>query len=56
MKVIYQGGQAEIERKKSRFIAHVASASSVGEAQAFIADMKRQYWDARHNCSAYALL
>ncbi len=55
MKVIYQGGQAEIERKKSRFIAHVAPASSVGEAQAFIADVKRQYWNARHNCSAYII-
>ena len=55
MKLIYRGGQAEIERKKSRFIAHVAPAASAEEAQAFIAETKKKYWDARHNCSAYVI-
>ncbi len=55
MRVIYRGGKAEIERKKSRFIAHVAPVTSVQEAQAFIAGRKKQYWEARHNCSAYVI-
>jgi len=28
---------------------------SEGEAAAFIAEMKKKYWDARHNCSAFAI-
>ena len=54
-KIIEHGGSAEIEEKKSRFIAHVASAGSEEEALAFIEAKKKQFWDARHNCYAYVL-
>lgn len=54
-KIIEYGGTAEIEEKKSRFIAHVAAASTEEEALAFIESMKKKYWDARHNCYAYIL-
>ena len=50
---IHTGGTGEIEEKKSRFIATVAPVSSEEEAAAFIASMKKKYWDARHNCSAF---
>ncbi len=53
MKTIYSGGEGEIIEKKSRFIATVQSACSEEEAARFIAEMKKKYWDARHNCSAY---
>ena len=53
MKTIYSGGTAEIVEKKSRFIATVRPAASEEEAAAFIAETKKKYWDARHNCSAF---
>lgn len=52
-KAVYKGGTGEIVEKKSRFIAHVARASTVEEAQQFIDKIKKEYWDARHNCSAF---
>lgn len=54
-KCIYEGGQGEIEEKKSRFIATVKSVTSEEEATAFINEMKKKYWDARHNCSAFVI-
>ncbi len=50
---VSRGGQGEITEKKSRFIATVRPVASEEEALAFIAEMKKTYWDARHNCSAY---
>lgn len=55
MKTVYAGGEGEIVEKKSRFIATVRPVSSEEEAVAFINEMKKKYWDARHNCSAYVL-
>lgn len=55
MKVVYQGGEGEIVEKKSRFIATVRPVESEEEATAFIAEMKKKYWDARHNCSAFVI-
>lgn len=52
---VYQGGQGEIVEKKSRFIATVLPVETEEEALAFIAEMKKKYWDARHNCYAYVI-
>ena len=52
---LYSGGSAEIEEKKSRFIATLQPVASEEEAAGFIARMKKQYWDASHNCSAFVL-
>lgn len=54
-KIIYEGKQAEIVEKKSRFIANVRAVWSEEEAVAFIDEMRKKYWDARHNCSAYVI-
>lgn len=54
-KTVLTGGQGEIEEKKSRFIATVSPIASEAEALSFLAKMKKQYWDARHNCYAYTL-
>lgn len=51
-RVLLEGGQGEYEEKKSRFIATVRKCESEAEAAAFIEEMKKKYWDARHNCSA----
>lgn len=54
-KAVFQGGRGEIVEKKSRFIAHVQAVETVDEAQEFIEAVKKQYWDARHNCSAFSV-
>lgn len=54
-KIVYKGGQGEIVEKKSRFIATVRPVSEEEEALAFIEEMKKKYWDARHNCFAYVI-
>jgi len=54
-KIVYEGGEAEIIEKKSRFIAHVKKTDSVEEAEAFIVECKKKFWDARHNCSAFVI-
>ena len=54
-RIVYRGGTGEIVEKKSRFIATVIPITSEEDALAFIEQMKKQYWDASHNCSAYTL-
>lgn len=54
-KTVYRGGEAEIIEKKSRFIATVKPVKTEEEAIAFIETMKKKYWNATHNCSAYVL-
>lgn len=54
-RVLIEGGQGEYEEKKSRFIATVRKCESEADATAFIEEMKKKYWDARHNCSAYCI-
>jgi uncharacterized YigZ family protein len=50
---VFKGGQGEIVEKKSRFIATVFPISNENEAIDIIEQMKKKYWDARHNCYAY---
>lgn len=54
-KSVYTGGTGEIEEKKSRFIAHIEPVTTEEEAVAFINAKKKQYFDARHNCSAFVI-
>ncbi len=54
-KIINTGGSGEIIEKKSRFIATIIPVSTEEEATAFINSMKKKYWDARHNCSAFCI-
>lgn len=54
-RVVYEGGEGEIVEKKSRFIATVRPIETEEEAVAFINGMKKKYWDARHNCSAFVI-
>ena len=52
-KIVYEGGEGQIEEKKSRFIATVRPVKTEEEALEFVAAMKKKYWNATHNCSAY---
>ena len=55
VKLVYKAGCDEIVEKKSRFIAHVFPVSNEEEAATYIEQMKKEYWDARHNCYAYRI-
>jgi putative IMPACT (imprinted ancient) family translation regulator len=48
-------GSQEIVIKKSRFIGHARPVESEDEAVAFIEELKKKFWDATHNCSAYLI-
>ena len=48
-------GEAELSEKRSRFLGHVRMVESEDEARAFIVEMKKKYYDARHNCWCYAI-
>lgn len=53
MYTIRQDYQKEIVIEKSRFICTLKKVATEQEAQDFIKAMKKTYWDATHNCSAY---
>ena len=48
-------GEAEFTEKRSRFLGHLRVAETEDEARAFIAEMKKKYYDARHNCWCYSI-
>ena len=48
-------GEAEFQEKRSTFLGHVRPVETEDEAKAFVAAMKKQYHDARHNCWCYLL-
>lgn len=45
----------EIVIEKSRFICTLKKVSTEEEAQEFIKAVKKEFWDATHNCSAYVV-
>ena len=53
--ILLKPEEGEYEEKKSKFIAHINSINSEQEAADYIAEIKKKYWDARHNCYAYIL-
>ncbi len=53
IKTITNNGYAEIVEKKSKFITNVSPAKTEEEAKTFIEDIKKKYYDARHNVFAY---
>ncbi len=54
-KTVYEGGSGEFVMKKSRFIASVLPVETEEAAIDFIESLKKKYWDASHNCSAYII-
>ncbi|BBH24787.1 YigZ family protein [Paenibacillus baekrokdamisoli] len=54
-KTVRQLGSKEIVIKKSRFIGFGKPVATEAEAIAFIEEMKKQHWNATHNCSAYMI-
>lgn len=54
-RTVYQNGEGRYEEKKSVFLAAVRHVTSAEEAASFVEEMKKKYWDARHNCYAWVL-
>ncbi|MCP6682246.1 YigZ family protein [Bacillus nakamurai] len=52
---VKEAGEHEIVIEKSRFICHLRRVASETEAQEFIQRIKKQHWNATHNCSAYLI-
>ncbi|WP_102026675.1 YigZ family protein [Salirhabdus sp. Marseille-P4669] len=52
---IKQSGSHEIVIQKSRFIGHVKRTETEEEAQQFIQQIKKEHYNATHNCSAYMI-
>ena len=53
--VPYQEAESEFVEKRSRFIGHVWPVDSEDQAQELIRRVKKQHYDARHNCWCYLL-
>lgn len=53
--VPYQDAESEFVEKRSRFITHLWRVESEAEARSRIEEMKKKYYDARHNCWCYLL-
>ena len=54
-RVPYQVAETEFTEKRSRFIGHLLPVETEEQAREFIAQMKKKYYDARHNCWCYLI-
>lgn len=54
-RVPFQAAESEFTEKRSRFIGYVQPVETEEEARAFIARIKKQHYDARHNCWCYII-
>lgn len=54
-RTVYEGREAEIVEKKSRFIAAVQPVKTEEEALAFIEKIRKKHWSAKHHCFAYTI-
>ena len=53
---IQDKGKAEIVEKKSKFIANLYYVENKEQAENKIKELKKKYFDARHNCVAYRVI
>ncbi|HJG85838.1 YigZ family protein [Pseudoflavonifractor capillosus] len=50
-----EAAEAELVEKRSRFIGQVRPVETEEEARAFVEQVKKKHYDARHNCWCYRL-
>ena len=56
IKTIKSNSEGTIIQKKSKFIANTFYVESIEEAEKIIEDVKKKYYDARHNTYAYRII
>ena len=54
-RVPFENGESEFTEKRSRFISHIWRVETEAEARERIEEMKKRYYDDRHNCWCYLL-
>ncbi len=54
-KTVHREAQDEFTEKRSRFIGYIQPVTTEEDALAFVARIKKQHWDAKHNVYAYVL-
>ena len=52
-KTIKENVQTEIVEKKSKFISNFFYVENINDAEEKIKEVKKKYFDAKHNCIAY---
>ena len=52
---VARSGSAEIEVRRSRFLARVERVETEAAARAVVEAARKEHWDARHHCSAFVL-
>ena len=56
MKIIEKNLETYIIEKKSKFISNIIYVNSTQEAEEKLKQIKKKYYDAKHNCFAYRIL
>ena len=54
-RILSSGATAQIIEKKSKFIATIRSVETEEEAVNFVDEIKKKYYNARHNCFAFVV-
>lgn len=54
-RMVAQDGTHETEIKKSRFICHLFRVTSEDEAREHIEAVRKEHWNANHNCTAWII-
>ena len=54
-RTVARQASAELEVKRSRFLAHVLRVADEPGARGFVEGLRKEHWDARHHCSAFVL-
>ncbi|MDO5555372.1 MAG: YigZ family protein [Clostridia bacterium] len=54
-KTINKNEKAQIIEKKSKFIAHIFYIETIERAEEYIKNVKKEYYDAKHNVFAYVI-
>jgi len=54
-RTVREYARSELKEKGSRFIGHIFPVSSEKEAEEHIVEIRKEYYDATHHCSAYRI-
>ena len=54
-RVPFQDAESEFTEKRSRFLSHLFRVESEAEARRRVEEMRKKYYDARHNCWCYLI-
>lgn len=54
-KTIKENTSSEITEKKSKFIGHSFYVESIEEAENYIKEINKKYFDSKHNCYAFSI-